>query len=93
MLNADIDSLFDVSVTDSFVDYDANGGFGHIVDDAGFTVVDFVGHAFLDGTVRFDVDDITDSGERSALSPIMRIWTMKYSPEERTCIDVDMLTT
>ena len=62
MLDADIDSLFDISVTDSFVDYDPDGGFGHVVDDSGFAMVDFVGHSFLDGSVGFDVDDVSDSG-------------------------------
>ena len=62
MLDADIDSLFDVSVTDSLVDYDADGGFGDIVDDTGLAMVDFVGHALLDGSIGFDVDDVSDSG-------------------------------
>ncbi len=63
MLDADIDSFFDVSITDSFVNYDADGGFGDIVDNTGFAMVDFVGHAFLDGSIRFDVDDVSDSGQ------------------------------
>ena len=63
MLDADIDSLFDVSVTNSFVDYDTDGGFGHVVDDSGFAVVDFVGHAFLDRAVGFDVDNVSDSAK------------------------------
>lgn len=45
MLYADVDSLFDVAITDSLVDDHANGGFGYVVDDAGFAMVDFVGHA------------------------------------------------
>lgn len=45
MLDADIDSLLDVPVADSLVDYDAHCGFGDIVDDAGFAVVNFVRHA------------------------------------------------
>ena len=71
MLDADIDSLFDITVTDSFVDYDADSGFGYVVDDTGFAVVDFVGHALLDGAVGFDVDDVSDSGEWSVLSSIV----------------------
>lgn len=47
MLDADIDSLLDIPVADSLVDYDAYGGFGDIVDDAGFTVVNFMRHAVL----------------------------------------------
>lgn len=54
MFDADVDSLFDVPVSDTFVDDDADGGFCDVVDDTGFTVVDFVGHAgsFL-GDVKF----------------------------------------
>ena len=47
MFNADVDSLLDVPVADSLVDYDAHGGFGDVVDDAGFTMVNFVRHAVL----------------------------------------------
>lgn len=92
MLDAHIDALFDVSVTDSLVDYDADSGFGYVVDDSGFAMVDFVGHAFLDGAVGFHVDDVSDSGEWSALSPIMRIGRSGNRSGERTCIDVDMST-
>ena len=63
MLDADIDSLFDVSITDSLVDYDADGGFGYVVDDTGFAMVDFVGHAFLDRSVGFDVDNVSNSAQ------------------------------
>lgn len=45
MLDADVDALLNVSVANSLVDYDSHCGFGDIVNDAGFTVVDFVWHA------------------------------------------------
>lgn len=47
MLNADIDSLLDVPVADPLVDYDTYCRLGDIVDDAGFAVVNFVGHAVV----------------------------------------------
>lgn len=60
MLDADIDSLLDVPVADSLVDYDTHCGLGDIIDDAGFAVVDFMGHAFLDGSVCFDINNVPD---------------------------------
>ena len=44
MLNSQVHSLLEISVTDFLVDDDSDGGFGHVVNDAGFAVVDFVGH-------------------------------------------------
>jgi hypothetical protein len=43
MLDADVDALFHVAVADLLVEDDTNGGFGYVVDDAGFAVIDFVG--------------------------------------------------
>ena len=45
MLDADVDSLLNVPVANTLVYYDSHCGFGDIVDDAGFAVVDFVWHA------------------------------------------------
>ena len=45
MFSANVDSFFDVPVADAFVDDDTNSGFGYVVDDAGFAVVDLVRHA------------------------------------------------
>ncbi len=58
MLNAHVDTLFDIAVTDALVDDDTDGGFGHVVDDTSFAVVDFVRHAvnMLDSGVFGEVD-------------------------------------
>jgi len=45
MLDAHVNALFNVAVANALVDDDADGGFGDVVNYAGFTVVDFVGHA------------------------------------------------
>jgi len=63
VLDTDVDALLYVAVSHFLVDYDADGSAGDIVYDAGLPVVDFVGHAFLNGPVGFDVDDITNSVE------------------------------
>ena len=60
MFNSQVNSLFNVSVTDNLVDNNTNGRFGDVVNNTGFTVVVFVWHTFLDRTVGFDVNDITD---------------------------------
>ena len=45
MLDSYVDSLLDISISDSFVDYDTNGALGDIVDYSGLAVVDFVRHS------------------------------------------------
>ena len=63
MLDADVDALLDVAVSDHFVDNDAHGGFSHVVDDARLSVVDLVRHTLLHSAVGFDVDNVSDSVE------------------------------
>ena len=47
MLDADVDSFLNVPVADSLVDYDSHRGFGDVVDDTGFAMVNFVRHAVV----------------------------------------------
>lgn len=61
VLDADVYTLLDVSVADDLVDNDADGRFGDVVYDACLSVVDFVRHAFLDCTIGFDIDDVSNS--------------------------------
>ena len=60
VFNSQVNSLFNVSVTNNLVDNNTNRRFGDVVNNTGFTVVVFVWHTFLDRTVGFDVNDITD---------------------------------
>lgn len=60
MLDSDIDSLLEVSVANFLVDDHSNGCFCDVVDDAGLTVVDLIGHALLYGAVDFDVDYVAN---------------------------------
>ena len=61
MLDSNVKSFGDDSLSDLFVDDDANGTFVDVEDSAGAAVIVLVGHAFVDGTINDDVDDITDS--------------------------------
>lgn len=44
---------------DSFIDNYTDSMLSNIEDSTSFAVVNFVGHTFLNGTITFDVDDIT----------------------------------
>ena len=45
MLDANIDSFFDIAITNAFVNDDPNCRFCYVVDNAGFAVVDLMRHA------------------------------------------------
>lgn len=60
MLNAEVDTLLEVSVANDLLDNDTNGGLGNVVDNTGLTVVELVRHTLLDRTVGLDVNDITN---------------------------------
>lgn len=45
MLDTNVDTLLDVSVSNTLVDDDSDRGLGHVVNNAGFAMVDLVWHA------------------------------------------------
>jgi len=60
VLDANVDALLDDAVVHALVHLHADRSLGDVPNEAGFAVVEFVGHAFLDGPVRFDVDIFTE---------------------------------
>ena len=55
MLRSDIQSLFDLAVTDSLVDYNADRTWVDVEDGGSAAVVDLVGHASMDGTIHDNI--------------------------------------
>ena len=60
MFDSHVNTLGDDSVSDLFVDYDSDSSRVDVEDAAGSSVVVFVGHAFVDGSVDDDVNDVSD---------------------------------
>lgn len=58
MLDSKVDSLGDDVSSNSLVYDDTDGVLGDVVNSTSFTVVDFVWHTLLDGTITFDVNDV-----------------------------------
>ena len=60
MFDSHVNTLGDDSVSDLFVDYDSDSSRVDVEDAAGSSVVVFVGHAFVDGSVDDDVHYVAD---------------------------------
>ena len=60
MLDSDVDPLFDDSASDLLVDDDSDGPGVYVEDSSGSSVVPFVGHTLVLGTVNNDIDNISD---------------------------------
>jgi hypothetical protein len=58
VFDSDVDALRDDATIVLFVDDDTNGSSGNVEDASGGSVVDFVRHSLLDGTVTLDIDDV-----------------------------------
>ena len=61
MLDSNVDSLGDDSVSDLLVDDDSDRSRIDIEDSSSSSVVVSVGHSLVDGSVDGDIDDVSDS--------------------------------
>jgi hypothetical protein len=59
VLNTDVNSLLDNSVTDLLVDGNTHGTWSNIKDTTGLTMIELMWHTLLDGTITLDVNDIS----------------------------------
>jgi len=60
VLNADVNSLGDDAVSDLLINNNSNGPGVNIEDSAGPTVIVFVGHTFVDGSIYYDINYISN---------------------------------
>lgn len=61
VLHSDVNSLFNIAVADNFVDDNTDSTRSNVVDDAGATMVEFVGHAFLLSSISFNVNNVANT--------------------------------
>jgi len=85
VLNAHMDSLVDVSVSDLLEDFDSDGTAGNVPDTSGSTVVELEGHTLVDVGIGLNVNNITDlvGGEEDAA--LKRSVVTELSLEEISC--------
>jgi hypothetical protein len=60
VFNTDINTLFNVAVTNDLVNNNTDRGLGNVVDDTSTTVVELVRHTLLDSSISLDVNNVTD---------------------------------
>jgi hypothetical protein len=60
VLDSDVKSFGDDSVSDLFVNNNADGSGIHVEDGSGSSVIVLVWHALVDGTIDNDIDNISD---------------------------------
>jgi hypothetical protein len=58
MLDANVHTFLNVAISDTFVYNDTKGGLRNVVDNTGLSVVYFVRHTLLDGTVCLNIYNI-----------------------------------
>ena len=59
VFDANMDALGDDAVSNALVHNDTDGVSGHVEDLAGLSVIEFVGHTSLDGTISDDIDEVS----------------------------------
>ena len=59
VFDANMNALGDDAVSNALVHNDTDGVSGHVEDLAGLSVIEFVGHTSLDGTISDDIDEVS----------------------------------
>jgi hypothetical protein len=60
MFNSDMKSFSDNSISDLFVNNDTNGSWVNVEDCSGSSVIVFIWHTFVDGTIADYINDISN---------------------------------
>ncbi len=71
MLDSDVDSLLDDSVSDSLVHLNTDSSFGHVENASGSSVVELVGHTLVDGSIGGNIDIVTNLFPKNSLRSSM----------------------
>jgi len=60
VLNANVNAFLDDTSADLLINNDTNSAWSHVPDDTSATVIAAVGHTLMDGTIRLDIDEVTN---------------------------------
>jgi hypothetical protein len=85
MFNSDVDSLWDDSVSNLFVDNDPNGSRIDIEDCSSSTMIILVWHSLVNGAVNDNIDDITIFIGGKSLSNVNRSVLFESLSEFMSC--------
>ena len=85
MLDSDVNSLGDDSLSDLFVDDNSDGTRIDVEDSSSSAVIKLIGHAFMDGAINNDVDDVTDFEGGQGFADVDRSYLSESFSEFVSC--------